>query len=106
DKAIADLKQARVGILIADFQQQVDRLIDDFQKYRQYTEQQFKERAALIGQPAENFQTTDLDGKPLALADLRGKVVLLDFWYRGCGWGVCRMPHIEERDRSSQTPTI
>lgn len=96
DNAIANFKQARTGIAGAEFQQQVDRLIEQFQKYRQYSEEQLKERAALIGQPAENFQTTDLDGKPLALADLRGKVVLLDFWYRGCGWCIRSMPQLKE----------
>ena len=96
DQAIADFKQARSGLSSAEFQQQVDRLIDDFQKYRQYAEQQLKERAELIGQAADNFQTTDLDGKPMALMDLRGKVVLLDFWYRGCGWCIRSMPQLKE----------
>jgi len=34
-----------------------------------------------------NFFTTDLNlnnGKTVKLTDLKGKVVLLDFWYRGC----------------------
>jgi thiol-disulfide isomerase/thioredoxin len=96
DKALADFKQARAGISTPEYQQQVDRLIEQFQKFRQYTEEQLKERAALIGQPAEQFKTTDLDGKPLALADLRGKVVLLDFWYRGCGWCIRSMPQLKE----------
>ena len=67
DQAIADFKQARSGLSSAEFQQHVDRLIDDFQKYRQYAEQQLKERTELIGQAADSFQTTDLDGKPMAL---------------------------------------
>ncbi len=51
-------------------------------------------RARLIGKPAERFETRDLDGKSVKLADLKGKVVVLDFWYRGCGWCIKAMPQI------------
>ncbi|MBK7642871.1 MAG: TlpA family protein disulfide reductase [Planctomycetes bacterium] len=33
-----------------------------------------------VGSPAPDFSGKDVDGKPLGLAELRGKVVLLDFW--------------------------
>jgi protein SCO1/2 len=36
------------------------------------------------GDPAPPFRLTDQDGNPLALADLRGKAVLLDFVYTTC----------------------
>jgi thiol-disulfide isomerase/thioredoxin len=41
--------------------------------------------AAMIGQPPTYWSTIDLDGTPHALADYRGKVVVLDFWFAGCG---------------------
>ncbi len=37
-----------------------------------------------VGQPAPPFATTTLDGKPLHLADYRGRYVVLDFWATWC----------------------
>jgi len=39
----------------------------------------------LIGKPAPGFTLTSLDGKPVSLANLRGKAVLINFWATWCG---------------------
>jgi beta-lactamase regulating signal transducer with metallopeptidase domain/thiol-disulfide isomerase/thioredoxin/protocatechuate 3,4-dioxygenase beta subunit len=41
-------------------------------------------KALEVGQPAPEFATKALDGKPLSLADFRGRYVLLDFWATWC----------------------
>ena len=41
-------------------------------------------RAAGEAEPAPDFALVDQDGKPVALADLRGKTLLLDFVYTHC----------------------
>src|SRR5581483_3876908 len=38
----------------------------------------------------------DLDGHTHHLSDYRGNVVVLDFWYRGCGWCMQAMPQINQ----------
>jgi peroxiredoxin len=37
-----------------------------------------------VGQPAPNFGISTIDGKPISLADFKGKYVLLDFWASWC----------------------
>ncbi len=50
----------------------------------------------LVDKPSPDWQTTDLGGKPHGLTDYRGKVVVLDFWYRGCGWCIRAMPQMKQ----------
>ena len=48
----------------------------------------------VINKPAAGWTSTDIDGRPTALVDYRGKVVVMDFWYRGCGWCIYAMPQV------------
>lgn len=51
---------------------------------------------ALPGQPAPDFTLTGLDGRPVSLADYRGKVVLVNFWATWCPTCVTEMPDYEQ----------
>jgi len=49
-----------------------------------------------LGEPAPNFQLPDLNGHLVTLSDLRGKVVLLNFWATWCGPCRVEMPAMEQ----------
>ena len=53
-----------------------------------------------LGEPAPNFQLPDLQGHLVTLSDLRGKVVLLNFWATWCGPCRVEMPAMEQLYRT------
>ncbi len=45
---------------------------------------------------APQFQLSDMNGKPVSLADYKGKVVVLNFWTKTCGPCLEEMPDLVE----------
>ena len=54
------------------------------------------QKKSAAGNEAPAFTLNDLEGKPLSLASLRGKYVVLDFWGSWCIWCIKGFPQMKE----------
>ncbi len=52
--------------------------------------------SGLVGKPAPEIELDQLDGKKFRLSNLKGKVVILDFWATWCGPCLKAMPEIDK----------
>ena len=55
-------------------------------------------REQVYSKPPVDWATTNLAGEPRRRADYIGKVVILDFWYRGCAHCILALPKVIELD--------
>ncbi len=94
--ALAQLKAAQPKVTNPTLSTLLTKATGSHGEFLRYMADEKKARDAMVGHPAPPFDLIDLDGKRHALADLRGQVVVLDFWYRGCGWCMRAMPQVKQ----------
>ena len=90
------LKEAGEKVTIPVLREQIDHQIKNHSQMASYYAEEAKNKAEVLGKDAADWETKDLEGKTHSLKGYRGKVVILDFWYRGCGWCIRAMPQIKE----------
>jgi peroxiredoxin len=95
-QAEAVLAEMRTGATLPLFKEQVDELEKTHKQMAEGLTGEAKRRAEVVGKPAPPWELKDLGGKTHKLADYKGKVVVLDFWYRGCGWCMKAMPQVNQ----------
>jgi thiol-disulfide isomerase/thioredoxin len=59
-----------------------------------------------IGQPAPVWRAEDFDGKPVNLADFKGRFVFVDIWATWCGPCVAEMPNIQKASETFKDQPI
>ena len=71
------------------------------EKYQEQTEmmrgttQKSELSKPVVGEPFPQFCETDIDGKNWSNGDIKGKVMVLNLWYSGCG--PCRKGMLDQR---------
>lgn len=53
-------------------------------------------RAGLIDKPLSSFVLTDINGGKWNSAELKGKVVVINFWFTACKPCIMEMPHLNK----------
>lgn len=89
-------KAAQKEITMEPFRGALEKSLSDLGGQRSYHVKSAEKKATVLNKPSPEWTAKDLSGKAFTLADFRGQVVLLDFWYRGCGWCIRAMPQIKE----------
>ncbi len=96
NKLEADLRALILTLTLTETKQFAQDQLDSMTRERDWLIDGAKAQASVKALPPADWTAKDLDGKDYALKDYRGKVVLLDYWYRGCGWCMRAMPQVKE----------
>jgi len=95
DQSIAILKDIEAHYADTKYADQAADLISEVAQATLQDEQLKEQKDRFpVGQPLPDFDVKDLDGKPISIARLKGKVVLLDFWATWCEPCMIELPNV------------
>jgi thiol-disulfide isomerase/thioredoxin len=89
------LADARSRVTLPEPIAALEEELKNHNQFASYEVEGAKRFAKIIGHPAPAWEVKDLDGRTHTLEQYRGKVLVLDFWYRGCGWCMRAMPQVK-----------
>ena len=91
DKGVELIKQIKVNYPDTKYGQRADQILASIAKQadearaRQTEAEKAQDAMFAAGKPFPDFAVSGLDGKPLSVGALKGKVVMVDFWATWCG---------------------
>ncbi len=95
-QAKTNLEDLRAALITEILQKQIDADLARHDLIVKMSEKQAQSVAAVLDKPSPAWQTTDMDGRERSIEAYRGKILVLDFWYRGCGWCIRAMSQIKD----------
>jgi len=94
DRALANVDDLRQVVRTELIRDQLAYDIAEHDEAAADTEDDAQPLGAWVGKPLPAWQTTDLTGQTYSQVQSNGKVLVLDFWFRSCGWCIHAMPQI------------